>query len=59
MPKSKIYYKEGFWLVDFIDDIQPEPATGIFTYLEDANRAAIEWALGDVKNVEIVGQSTR
>ena len=58
MMLAKIYPKEQFWFVEFIDqDTDTPPATGIFVELQDARQAAIEWCKGVVENVAIVGKS--
>jgi hypothetical protein len=58
--RADIYFKEGFWCVDFIDDNDEMlPSVGMFTSLEDANAAARIWTKGDYENVGIVGKSTR
>lgn len=57
--KSNIYFKDGFWCVDFLDENDELlPTVGMFTCLEDAQQAATVWARGDKDNVAIVGQGS-
>lgn len=59
MNTAKIYPKEEFWCVDYIDDNQEMlPSVGMFKHLEDARQSALVWVGGEVKNVAIVGKST-
>jgi hypothetical protein len=57
--RADIYFKEGFWCVDFIDNnYERLPTVGIFKELEDANQSALIWVEGEKNNVAIVGQSS-
>lgn len=57
--KATIYFKEGFWCVDYIDDnAELLPSVGMFTELEDANQSALIWVKGDKNNVALVGQGS-
>jgi len=56
---AKIYPKEEFWFVEYIDDDDDAPATGVFIGLEEARQSAIEWCKGVVENVAIMGKSYR
>jgi hypothetical protein len=59
MTSAKIYPKDDFWCVDYIDsNYQALPTVGIFKTLEEARQSALVWAEGEVKNVAIVGKST-
>jgi hypothetical protein len=59
MMKARIYPKEEFWCIDYIDtNYDLLPTVGMFKYLEDARQAALEWCEGKVEHVEIVGKST-
>jgi len=56
---AKIYPKEEFWCVDYIDDNYEYPPTvGMFRSLEDAKQSALIWCYGVSKDVEIVGKSS-
>ena len=55
MQSAKVYNKEEFWFVDYIDNnYELLPAVGIFKTKEEAARAAK--ACTDAKNVESLGQ---
>ncbi len=58
MQYAKIYAKEEFWCVDYIDtNYETLPSVGLFRELQDARQAALEWAQGVVENVAIMGKS--
>lgn len=44
MNTSRVYEKDGFWMVDYIDsNYQLVPAVGIFRNEEDAKESAKLW----------------
>jgi len=44
MLSAKVYNKEEFWFVDFLDSKRQDiSAVGIFKQKEDAEQAAITW----------------
>lgn len=56
MQTSKVYFKDGFWMVDFFDsNYELLPAVGIFVKEEDARQAAKTW--NEETSVETLGQS--
>lgn len=59
MTTAKIYFKENFWCVDYIDNnYETLPTVGMFKELQDARQAALVWCEGAVENVAIVGESS-
>lgn len=57
--KATIYFKEGFWCVDYIDtNYEVLPTVGMFKELEDANQSALVWVKGIKDNVALVGQGS-
>lgn len=59
MTTAKIYYKEGFWCIDYIDDnYERLPSVGMFKELQDARQAALVWCEGRSENVALVGKSS-
>lgn len=57
MNTSKIYKKDDYWYVDFIDsNYEYVPAVGIFKKYEDAVKASKEWE--DEKSLENLGESS-
>ena len=57
MNTSKIYKKDDYWYVDFIDsNYEYVPAVGIFKLYEDAVKASKEWE--DEKSLENLGESS-
>lgn len=58
MLSSKVYKKDEFWFVDFIDsNYEMLPSVGIFKYEEDAKEAARVW--NNEEGMETLGQSNR
>lgn len=59
MQHARIYPKEELWCVDYIDsNYEKLPSVGMFRDLQDAHQAALEWALGVVENVALVGKGS-
>jgi len=59
MTRAHIYNKEGMWCVDYIDsNYEMLPTVGMFTELELARQAALEWCEGVAENVAIVGKGS-
>jgi len=59
MQRAEIYPKDEFWCVDYIDsNYEKLPSVGMFRDLQDARQAALEWALGVVENVALVGKGS-
>ena len=57
MQTSKVYFKDGYWMVDYIDsNYQLLPAVGIFAKEEDAIESAKAW--NDEETLEAVGKSS-
>lgn len=57
--RATIYFKEGFWCVDYIDDnYDLLPTVGMFKELEDANQSALIWVKGNKQHVALVGQGS-
>lgn len=57
MQTSKVYFKDGFWMVDFVDsNYQLIPAVGIFAKEEDAREAAKSW--NEETHMENLGEGT-
>lgn len=57
MQTSKVYFKDGYWMVDYIDsNYQLLPAVGIFTKEEDAIESAKAW--NEEETLEAVGKSS-
>lgn len=55
MQSAKVYNKEEFWFVDYIDsNYELLPAVGIFKQKEDAEKAAKAWT--EASNMENMGQ---
>ena len=57
MQTSKVYFKDGYWMVDYIDsNYQLLPAVGIFAKEEDAIESAKVW--NEEKTLETMGKSS-
>jgi hypothetical protein len=57
MQASKVYFKDGYWMVDYIDsNYELLPAVGIFVKEEDAIESAKAW--NDTETLEAVGKSS-
>lgn len=55
MQTSKVYFKDGYWMVDYIDsNYELSPAVGIFAKEKDARESAKIW--NEEKTVETMGQ---
>jgi len=59
MTTAKIYFKEGYWCVDYIDDnYESSPSVGMFESLEDARQSALVWCEGRTEYVALVGKGS-
>ena len=57
MTIARVYPKDEFWFVDYIDNnYELLPAVGIFKTKEEAERAAKDWSTK--KDVESLGEGS-